>query len=315
MKCLVTGAAGFIGSHLCERLIDLNFCVTGIDSFTDFYSRELKKRNLASLLKKKRFEFIEQDINHIDLETLIKKSDCIFHLAAQAGVRASWGDNFSTYTKNNIESTQNILETCKKHQVKKIIYASSSSVYGNSPDLPMKETSRLFPYSPYGVTKLAAENLCSLYHQNYGLPVVSLRYFTVYGPRQRPDMAFHKFLKAIGENKPIEIYGTGKQTRDFTYIDDIVKANISAAKKGRDGEIYNLGGGIQHKLSDIFPILQQICGKKVKIKKVDNQKGDVKHTYADISKAKKDLLYNPKIKLQQGLNQEWSWIKDTYSFK
>ncbi|MFW6124448.1 MAG: NAD-dependent epimerase/dehydratase family protein [Acidobacteriota bacterium] len=315
MNCLVTGAAGFIGSHLCEKLIDLGFSVIGIDSFTDYYSKQLKEKNLASLFEKKRFEFIGQDINQIDLEILIKKSDCIFHLAAQAGVRTSWGENFSIYTKNNIESTQKILEACKKNKIKKIVYASSSSVYGNTPDLPMKETSLLFPYSPYGVTKLAAENLCSLYHQNYGLPVVSLRYFTVYGPRQRPDMAFHKFLKSIGENKTIEIYGTGEQTRDFTYIDDIAKANISAAEKGKPGEIYNLGGGIQHKLSDIFPLLQKICGKKVKIKKVNRQKGDVQHTYADISKAKKDLQYNPQIKLQEGLEREWDWIQDIYSFK
>jgi len=314
MKCLVTGAAGFVGSHLCESLLNLGFSVTGIDSFTDYYSRELKKKNLLSLLKKPQFEFIQADINQIQLQDPIKNIDALFHLAAQAGVRASWGDNFSVYTKNNIESTQKILETCKKYKIKKIVYASSSSVYGNTPDLPMKETSPLCPYSPYGVTKLAAENLCSLYYKNYGLPIVSLRFFTVYGPRQRPDMAFHKFLKAIGENRPIEIYGTGDQTRDFTFINDIISATISAAEKGKPGEIYNLGRGKQEKLSEIFPLLKKICGKKVRIKKTNTQKGDVKHTLASISKAKKDLDYSPQFTLQQGLEKEWVWIKDIYSF-
>ncbi|MBD3413726.1 MAG: NAD-dependent epimerase/dehydratase family protein [Candidatus Aminicenantes bacterium] len=315
MKCLVTGAAGFIGSHLCEKLLDSGFFVTGIDSFTDYYSKELKKKNLEFLVKNKSFELIQGDINMMDMTSPIKKCDFVFHLAAQAGVRASWGDDFSIYTKNNIESTQKILETCKKYPVKKIVYASSSSVYGNTPDLPMKENSQLIPYSPYGVTKLAAENLCSLYHANYGLPVVSLRYFTVYGPRQRPDMAFHKFLKAVGENKPIEIYGTGEQTRDFTYIDDIVTANISAAEQGKKGEIYNLGGGNQQKLSHIFPVLETVCQKEIQINKIEKQKGDVQHTYASISKAQKDLCYQPLIKIKEGLEREWLWIKNVYSFQ
>ncbi len=315
MKCLVTGAAGFIGSHLCEKLLNSGFSVIGVDSFTDYYPKEFKEKNLESLLKAKNFDFIKEDINNLDLKRYVANCHYLFHLAAQAGVRDSWGDNFSIYTRNNIESTQKILETCKSHKLKKIVYASSSSVYGNTPDLPMKETSHLSPYSPYGVTKLAAENLCSLYHKNYGLPVVSLRYFTVYGPRQRPDMAFHKFLKAVGENRPLKIYGSGEQTRDFTYIDDIVKANISAAEKGLPGEIYNLGGGNQKKLSDIFPILSKICGKKIKTKKIDRQKGDVNHTYASISKAKTDLSYNPQVKLEEGLEQEWLWIKNQYSFK
>ncbi len=315
MNCLVTGAAGFIGSHLCEKLLNSGFSVIGIDSFTDYYSRELKKKNLSYLLEKQKFEFIKGDINHIDLNKHIEKSDTVFHLAAQAGVRASWGDYFATYTKNNIESTQKILEASKKSKIKKIVYASSSSVYGNTPDLPMKETSRLFPYSPYGVTKLAAENLCSLYYENYGVPVVSLRFFTVYGPRQRPDMAFHKFFKAIGENRPIEIYGSGEQTRDFTYIDDIVNATITAAEKGKPGKIYNLGSGNHQKLSIVFPLLEKICGKNVTIKNIETQKGDVKNTYASISRARKDLDYNPRGTLQEGLQQEWLWIKKIYSFK
>jgi len=315
MNCLVTGAAGFIGSHLCEKLLHSGFSVIGIDSFTDYYSRELKKKNLSFLLGKQKFEFIKGDINHININKYIEKSGTVFHLAAQAGVRASWGDYFATYTKNNIESTQKILEACKKGNMKKIVYASSSSVYGNTPELPMKETSCLFPHSPYGVTKLAAENLCSLYYENYGVPVVSLRYFTVYGPRQRPDMAFHKFFKSIGENRPVEIYGSGEQTRDFTYIDDIVNASIAAAEKGKSGEIYNLGSGNQQKLSVVFPLLKKICGKKVKIKNIEPQKGDVKNTYASISKAQKDLDYHPRATLQEGLEQEWLWIKEIYSFK
>jgi len=315
MNYLVTGAAGFIGSHLCEKLLNSGSSVIGIDSFTDYYPRELKEKNLSYILEKQKFEFIRGDINHININKYIEKSDTVFHLAAQAGVRASWGEYFATYTKNNIESTQKILEACKKSKMKKVVYASSSSVYGNTPDLPMKETSCLFPYSPYGVTKLAAENLCSLYYSNYGVPVVSLRYFTVYGPRQRPDMAFHKFFKAIGEDRPIEIYGSGKQTRDFTYIDDIVNATIAAAEKGKPGEIYNLGSGNHQKLSVVFPLLKKICGKKIQIKNIEQQKGDVKNTYAGISKAQRDLGYHPKTKLREGLEKEWLWIKEIYSFE
>ncbi|MFB0566863.1 MAG: NAD-dependent epimerase/dehydratase family protein [Candidatus Aminicenantaceae bacterium] len=313
MICLVTGAAGFIASHLCKRLLKEGFSVIGVDSFTDFYPEWIKKKNIEQLGKEKDFEFITEDLENLDLKKLLKQSDNVFHLAAQPGVRTSWGQNFSVYIKNNIQVTQKLLEVAKEIPLNKFIYASSSSVYGLCHDLPMTEESHLHPISPYGVTKLAAEQLCSLYFKNYAVPTISLRFFTVYGLGQRPDMAFHKFFKAIIEGKEIMVYGDGKQTRDFTYIDDIIEANLAALNRGKIGEVYNIGGGNQEKLEDIFPLLEEVCQKKINIKKIEWQKGDVRHTYADIGKAQKDLNYFPQTYLKEGLKEEWIWIQYLYS--
>ena len=313
MICLVTGAAGFIGSHLCQRLLNEDCEVIGIDCYRDFYPRWMKEKNVQSLLKKKGFRFISEDINTLDLNGLLKGCAYVFHLAAQAGVRQSWGENFSIYTKDNIESTQKLLEAAKGLPVHKFINASSSSVYGYSPELPMTEKSPLLPFSPYGVTKLAAENLCSLYHRNYGVPTVSLRFFTVYGPGQRPDMAFHKFFRHVVEEKSIPVYGDGKQTRDFTYIDDVIAACYSCIDHGLPGEIYNVGGGNRQKLEDLFPLFEEVCQKKVQIQWEKSQKGDVPHTQADIQKAKHDLGYNPDTDIRTGLCREWEWIRELYA--
>ncbi len=313
MNCLVTGAAGFIASHLCRRLLADGHHVVGIDSFTDSYPRWIKEKNIQPFRGNKNFEFIAKDLIDLDLKKILEKMDCVFHHAAQAGVRASWGENFSAYTRNNIEATQKLLEAAKNGRLKKFIFASSSSVYGSCPELPMSERSPLLPYSPYGVTKLAAENLCSLYYQNYGVPSVSLRFFTVYGPGQRPDMAFHKFFKAIIEDTALSIYGDGQQTRDFTYIDDVIEANLSCLEKGKEGEIYNVGGGSQKKLEAVVMILEEVCKKKALIKKEERQKGDVAHTLANIEKARKDLLYSPQTKLSDGLKEEWLWVQKLYS--
>jgi UDP-glucose 4-epimerase len=312
MNILVTGAAGFIGSRLCYALIQRKASVIGVDSFTDFYPRWIKEENIRPLLNYPKFRFLSEDIVRLDLKKEMKKVEVIFHLAAQPGVRTSWGDEFSIYTKNNIDVTQILLETATNVPLKKFIYASSSSVYGLSQQLPMTETQILHPFSPYGVTKLAAEHLCFLYHKNYGIPCVSLRFFTVYGPGQRPDMAFHRFLRAIGEDKEILVYGDGEQTRDFTFIDDIIVANISSITGGKPGETYNIGGGTQVKLIDIIPVLEKICQKKIKIKWQEGQKGDVRHTFADIEKAKKDLRYMPQVSLEKGLKEEWDWIQNIY---
>ncbi len=313
MKCLVTGAAGFIGSHLCRKLLEQNHEVLGVDVFTDFYPKWMKERSVEPLKKEKNFEFLQKDLNELDLKDILKNIDTVFHLAAQAGVRSSWGENFSVYSKNNIEATQNLLEASRDSKISKFIYASSSSVYGLCPELPMKETSPLFPFSPYGVTKLAAEQLCLLYHKNYGVPAVSLRFFTVYGPGQRPDMAFHKFFKSIAEDKEISIFGDGNQTRDFTYVDDIIEANLACIGKGKPGEIYNIGGGNRKNLNDTFPLLEEICGKKMKITKHAAQKGDVPHTFASIEKARTGLDYSPQTRLQEGLKDEWRWIQKLYN--
>lgn len=313
MTCIVTGAAGFIGSHLCRRLLKKGFSVIGIDSFTDFYPKWIKNKNILPLMRDKKFEFIAEDINSVGLTKLLNRSDYVFHLAAQAGVRTSWGHNFSVYTKNNIEATQKLLEAVKDTKIKKFIYASSSSVYGLCPELPISETSPLYPFSPYGVTKLAAEHLCYLYYKNFGLPLVSLRFFTVYGPGQRPDMAFHKFFKTIAEGEQISIFGDGKQTRDFTFIDDIIEANFASLENGKPGETYNIGGGTRKKLEDIIPIIEKICDKKAEINWEEKQKGDVLHTFANIEKARKDLNYSPETQIEDGLKEEWTWLRLLYS--
>ncbi len=312
MKCLVTGAAGFIGSHLCRRLLGEGYHVEGIDSFHDFYPKWIKEKNIKDLLQEEKFQFHEKDLNVIDLSSILRETNWVFHLAAQAGVRSSWGSQFYEYTKNNIEATQKILEAAVQHPQDRLIYASSSSVYGNCPEIPMSEKSPLSPFSPYGVTKLAGENLCSLYFKNYDVPCISLRFFTVYGPGQRPDMAFHKFFKSMLEDKEVYLYGDGKQTRDFTYITDIVEACFSCLNNSKKGEIYNIGGGNRQKLEDIFPVMEDICQKKIKIVQKNKQKGDVLHTYADIEKAEKDLNYSPEITVQEGLKKEWEWIQKLY---
>ena len=312
MKAMVTGAAGFIGSHLSRRLLREGAHVIGVDSFTDFYPRWIKERNLAPLAGDPHFEFHARDVLELDLEDILPQVDVLCHLAAQAGVRSSWGENFSVYIQNNIQSTQRLLEAAKGKPLGLFLYASSSSVYGLTPALPMSETSLLYPISPYGVTKLAAEQLCFLYFKNYGVPTVSLRFFTVYGPGQRPDMAFHKFFRAIAEDRPLEIFGDGEQTRDFTYIDDIVEACLSASRQGRPGEVYNIGGGHRERLKDLFPLLEEICGKRIKTERAEQQKGDVLHTFADIRKARRDLGYSPRTDLREGLREEWEWVKTLY---
>ncbi len=308
MKVLITGVAGFIGSHLAKKFLQRNDYVYGIDSFTDYYPRYIKEANLSECIKDPNFYLLEGSINKMILKPTLNEIDYVFHLAAQAGVRSSWDRNFFSYTSNNINATQHLLEECKGTKIKKFIFASSSSVYGQSKKLPMKENHKLSPVSPYGLTKLVGEQLCSLYHKTYGIPIVCLRYFTAFGPKQRPDMAFYKFMLSLVEKKPIIIYGNGKQTRDFTYIDDIIDATVNAAFYGKLGEIYNIGGGCRNKLLDVVIILQEITGIKIEINYIEPQKGDVKDTYADIEKAKREIKYNPSVNLKEGLSEQWKWF-------
>lgn len=312
MRCLVTGCAGFIGSTLSERLLLEGYEVKGIDSFTDYYPRALKEKNLSLLLKAKRFTFLAEDILKTDPVDLLGDVDLVFHQAAQAGVRASWGEDFIIYTDNNILATQVLLEAAKQVDLQAFIYASSSSVYGERRDLPMKEEDPLYPSSPYGVSKLAAENLCYLYYLNYGIPTISLRYFTVYGPRQRPDMAFHRFGKALLNKEEITIYGDGRQSRDFTYIDDAVRANLLAAKSRPIGEIFNIGGGSQVELREVIDLYEELAKVKVIRKNVEVQKGDVRHTKAQTKKAQEILGFKPEVSLPEGLNEEYKWLRGLY---
>jgi UDP-glucose 4-epimerase len=243
MRVVVTGAAGFIGSHLTESLLADGHEVLGVDAFVDYYPRAQKEKNLAGPRANPRFSFVEGRLQDLDLPALVAGAAQVYHLAAQAGVRASWGRDFDAYTEHNVLATQRLLEASLEAGVPRFVNASSSSVYGDAATLPLKEDAACRPLSPYGVTKLAAENLGLLYEKNHGLPVVSLRFFTVYGPRQRPDMAFHKFLKACRDGGTIRVYGDGRQTRDFTFIADIVAATRAAGDSGRPGCVYNVGGG------------------------------------------------------------------------
>lgn len=315
MKCLVTGAAGFVGSSLSEELVRLGHHVVGVDCFLDYYPRIFKEDNLEKLLMSSQFTLVEQSILQADLGELLAGVDVVFHLAAQAGVRASWGKDFEIYTENNIRGTQRLLEACKDIKLRKFVYASSSSVYGDALSLPMKETDYPSPVSPYGVSKLAAEHLANLYWKNFNIPTISLRYFTVFGPRQRPDMAFHKFLAASLMDKPIEMYGSGEQTRDFTFITDIVKAHILAVESPAAGEVFNIGGGNRISLARVIPIVEETCQKKLTIAAKPAQKGDASHTYADITKAARILHFQPTVSIREGLSREFAWLKDFYNKK
>jgi len=310
-KIIVTGAGGFIGSNLVETLLKQGKEVIGIDEFNDYYNPELKRKNIANFQNHPAFELVEGDIQVLDWQKLLQDVDVVYHQAAQAGVRASWGQGFRSYTERNINATQVLLEAAKdsKH-LKRLVFASSSSVYGDAETLPTHEEICPQPVSPYGITKLAAERLCGLYYKNFGVPYVALRYFTVYGPRQRPDMAFHKFFKSVIEDQAIPVYGDGQQTRDFRFISDAVAANLAAANAPEAvGEVFNIGGGSRVVLTEVLDTMEEIVGKPIKRNHIEKAIGDARHTAADISKARKFLGYQPQVSLKEGLFQEWEFIK------
>ena len=311
MKALVTGAAGFIGSHLTASLLDKGATVVGVDCFTDYYPRALKERNLEENKLRDGFRFAETTIQDADLPALLDGVTHVFHLAAQAGVRKSWGKDFKVYTVNNIDATQMLLEACVGRKIERFVHASSSSVYGDRATLPMREDALPQPVSPYGVTKLAAEQLGYLYHVNFGVPAVAMRYFTVYGPRQRPDMAFNRFIRAALNDEPISLFGDGDQTRDFTFVADAVAATIAAGERGIAGTAYNIGGGARVSMNHVLQIIERVAGHPLKINREDVQKGDMRDTYADTSLAKKDLGFAPKVSLEEGIQAEYRWLAST----
>lgn len=309
---LVTGAAGFIGSHLCERLLQAGHRVVGVDAFTDYYPRAVKEANLDTLRTRPDFRFLEVDLARADLAPVVAEADFIFHQAGQPGVRASWGKEFDVYVEHNIRATQRLLEAARgSARLQRLVFASSSSVYGETSDLPLREHSPTRPFSPYGVSKLAAEHLCSLYHANYGLPTVALRYFTVYGPRQRPDMAFHKFIRAALQDRPIVLYGDGEQTRDFTYVGDAVEANWLALAPRAVGQVFNIGGGSRCSVIQVLASLEEILGRPIRRDQRPAPPGDVRHTWADTSRARETLAFSPRVSLQEGLTRQVAWLRMT----
>ena len=309
MKSVITGVAGFIGSHLAERMLAAGHEVVGVDNFLDNYPRRFKDHNLENFLNHPRFAFVGEDLLRADLSRLLSDASYVFHLAGQPGVRASWGKEFTRYTDNNITATQLLLEASKDVPLAKFVYASTSSVYGDTDDLPMREDGLTRPVSPYGATKLAAEHLCHLYCKAFGVPTVSLRFFTVYGPRQRSDMFFHLLMRALLRGDDVPLFDDGEQTRDFTFCQDIVDGIVAAACYPGMGEVFNLGGGTQISLLDAIGLAETVTGRRAKLKRYDRQKGDVRHTRARLDQARDKLGYAPKIGLEQGLSEEWNWIR------
>jgi UDP-glucose 4-epimerase len=308
MRALVTGAAGFIGSTLSGALLARGDEVVGVDCFTDYYARAIKERNLASLSASPRFRFIEAELQTVDFSGVLDGVTHVFHLAAQAGVRGSWGDQFRTYTSNNVDATQRLLEHLVGRPLTRVVYASSSSVYGDRAAIPMREDAFVQPLSPYGVTKLAAEHLCSLYFANHGVPAVSLRYFTVYGPRQRPDMGFHRFIRAALTGQPIRLFGDGEQTRDFTFVDDIVAATMAAGDRGTPGAVYNIGGGSRVTINQVLDLIARLTGRRLDVRRQAAEKGDMRDTFADTTRARVDMGFAPAHSLESGLAAECDWL-------
>src|SRR5262245_8157106 len=308
---LVTGAAGFIGSHLVERLLDEGAQVTGVDCFTDYYGPALKRANLVGVLPHPRFRLLELDLGTADLAAL-PEVDVVFHQAAQAGVRASWGREFDAYTHHNVLATQRILERYRESSLQRFIYASSSSVYGEAERFPTPEDLLPRPVSPYGVTKLAGEHLALLYGQSFGVPTVALRYFTVYGPRQRPDMAFHRFARALLRDEPITVFGDGHQSRDFTYIDDAIEANLRAWRRPASG-VYNVGGGSQVEVPEAIDILEKAAGPRGQLEFKPPAPGDPRRTRAAHARLEEALGFVPATPIHAGLPREAEWVKALYA--
>jgi UDP-glucuronate 4-epimerase len=308
MQAVVTGAAGFIGSHLSEALLCQGHEVRGVDCLTPYYEPTIKRANLAHLLPHPAFELVTTDLRSGDLEPLLDGVDVVFHLAGQPGVRLSWSSEFADYMGHNVLATQRLLEAAKEHDISRFVFASSSSVYGNAPAHPTAEEDLPRPHSPYGVTKLAAEHLCWLYAANYGVPTVALRYFTVYGPRQRPDMAFFRFLDAVLDDKPLPLYGTGEQVRDFTFVGDVVDATVAAATVDLEpGTVMNIAGGSSTTVNALLALLEELVGSELRIEPLSEQAGEVAITGGSIERSRRLLGWAPKVDLREGLSAQLAW--------
>jgi len=307
-RVLVTGCAGFLGSHLSERLVACGYEVVGVDCFTSYYPRERKERNVALLRDAPGFTLIEADLASSPLDGLLEGVDTVFHLAAQPGVRGSFGESFRDYVADNVLATQRLLEQAAQTRVGAFVYASSSSVYGNAAGYPTDEDSERRPVSPYGMTKVATEELAAVYHRCFDVPVVGLRYFTAYGPRQRPDMAFSRFLRCALEGEPLPVNGDGHQIRDFTFVDDVVEGTIAAARRGRPGAVYSIGGGTPVELIEAIDLMCELVGRSVQVVHRPAPLGDPRATGCDQSRAERELGFLPQTSLRMGLAAELEWM-------
>lgn len=285
--------------------------VVGIDCFADYYEKSRKEQNLEKSRSNRRFQFEAADLVDADLAPLLDGAAVVYHLAGQPGVRPSWGNQFDRYVRDNVIATQRLLEALKDAPIKRFVFAGSSSVYGDAERFPTKETALPRPVSPYGVTKLAAEHLTLLYARNFGIPAVSVRYFTVYGPRQRPDMAFSRFMQAMTAGEDIEVFGDGEQTREFTYVSDAVDGTIKASTADVVGQIFNLGGGSRVTVNKVLSTLEEISGLKVRRQNLPAAPGDPRHTGASINLARERLGWEPRVSLHEGLTQQWEWFRAT----
>lgn len=313
MVILVTGGAGFIGSHLCGRLLLEGHRVVCLDNFDDFYNPETKRKNLQGTMGEAQFELIEGDIRDTELIARIFRGqtfDVVVHLAARAGVRPSI-DYPRLYEEVNVQGTINLLESCREFGIKSFVFASSSSVYGGNSKVPFSEEDRVeTPISPYGTTKRAGELFCYSYHRLFDINMACLRYFTVYGPRQRPEMAIHKFTRLIDRSEMVPMYGNGQSMRDYTYIDDIVDGTLGAISRNKGYEIYNLGESCTVRLIDLIRMLEGSLGKKAIIEELPQQRGDMPITYANIEKARKKLDYAPRISMEEGIGRFVEWYRE-----
>jgi nucleoside-diphosphate-sugar epimerase len=310
-RAVVTGAAGFIGSHLSERLLADGHEVVGVDCFTDYYRRARKEQNLAAARTHRNYSFEDLDLVTADLTAVLEGADVVYHLAGQPGVRPSWGHQFDRYTRDNIIATQRLLEHLKGSRLQRLVFAGSSSVYGDAAAFPTRESALPHPVSPYGVTKLAAEHLAHLYTRNFAIPAVSVRYFTVYGPRQRPDMAFARFMQALSAGEDIEVFGDGEQTREFTYVSDAVEGTIKASTADVVGQVFNLGGGSRVTVNQVLATLEEISGIKVRRQNLPAAPGDPRHTGASINLARERLGWEPRVSIRDGLTKQWEWFRET----